>query len=102
MTKGLYAEDDLKGLSSGLVSPAVVALGADDAPNRAIILAGSGAFERAHITMTRGSYIGDVPDAAEQITLRMSEISDRSAEQVPLSGSAQYQHEVNHPARPGP
>ncbi len=102
MTQGLYAEDDLKGLSSGLVSPAVVALCANDAPNRAIILAGSGAFERAHVTMTRGIYIGDAPDAAEQITLRMSEISDRSAEQVPVSGTAQYHHEVNHPARPEP
>jgi NAD(P)-dependent dehydrogenase (short-subunit alcohol dehydrogenase family) len=102
MTQGLYSDDDLKGLSSDLVSPAVVALCAEDAPNRAIMLAGSGAFERAHVTMTRGIYVGDVPHAAEQIVTRLSEISDRSDEQVPLSGSAQYQHEVNHPARLGP
>jgi len=100
MTQGLYSDDDLKGLSSNLVSPAVVALCAEDSPNRAIMLAGSGAFERAHVTMTRGIYIGDAPDAAEQIVSRLSEISDRSDEQVPQSGSAQYQHEVNHPARP--
>lgn len=58
MTEGLYSEDDLKGLSSSLVSPGVVALSADDAPNRVVLLAGAGAFEQAHVTMTRGIHVG--------------------------------------------
>ena len=100
MTEGLYSDDDLKGLSTDLVSPGVVALASEKAPTRTILLAGAGAFEQAHVTMTRGLYIGDAPDAAEQIEAGWGEISSRSGEAIPDSGAAQYQHEVHHPARP--
>jgi NAD(P)-dependent dehydrogenase (short-subunit alcohol dehydrogenase family) len=96
MTQNLYSSEDLKGLSSGLVSPGVVALAADNAPTRTILLAGAGAFERAHITMTQGVYVGDTPDAAEQVQARWDAISDRAGELVPDSGAAQYKHEVRH------
>lgn len=96
MTEGLYSEDDLKGLSSDLVSPGVVALAAEQAPNRVILLAGSGAFERAHITMTQGVYIGEVQDAAEQVQSQWARIEDRNGELVPASGAVQYTHEVAH------
>jgi len=100
MTEGLYSEDDLKGLSTDLVSPGVVALAAaGTAPTRTILLAGAGAFEQAHITMTRGVYIGDAPDAAERIQAQWPLIADRASEQVPASGAAQYTHEVAHPGR---
>ncbi|RZJ34780.1 MAG: SDR family NAD(P)-dependent oxidoreductase, partial [Brevundimonas sp.] len=66
MTEGLYSEDDLKGLSTDLVSPGVVALASENAPTRTILLAGAGAFEQAHITMTQGIYVGDAPDAADR------------------------------------
>lgn len=99
MTEGLYSEDDLKGLSTDLVSPGVVALVAETAPTRTILLAGAGAFEQAHITMTRGIYLGDAPDAAEGIDARWAQIGDRAREQVPASGAAQYTHEVAHPER---
>ena len=99
MTENLYSADDLKGLSSDLVSPGVVALAAADAPTRLILLAGAGAFEQANITMTRGVHIGAAPDAAEQIQASWSRIADRTDEQVPASGAAQYHHEVNHPDR---
>ncbi|RZJ46321.1 MAG: SDR family NAD(P)-dependent oxidoreductase [Brevundimonas sp.] len=101
MTEGLYSEDDLKGLSTDLVSPGVVALAAESAPTRTILLAGAGAFEQAHITMTRGIYLGDAPDAADRIDARWSRISDRSGETVPDSGAAQYTHEVSHPEKAG-
>lgn len=94
MTEGLYSEDDLKGLSSDLVSPGVVALAADSAPTRVVLLAGAGAFEQAHVTMTQGIYVGQTDKAAEQIADRWSQISDRALEQVPASGAAQYLHEV--------
>jgi NAD(P)-dependent dehydrogenase (short-subunit alcohol dehydrogenase family) len=99
MTEGLYSEDDLKGLSTDLVSPGVVALAAENAPTRTILLAGAGAFEQAHITMTRGVYVGAAPDAADQIQAQWSRIADRTAEQAPESGAAQYTHEVGHPDR---
>lgn len=100
MTEGLYSESDLKGLSTDLVSPAVVALASDNAPTRTVLLAGAGAFEQAHVTMTRGIHVGDRPDAAEQIAAQWSVIADRADEQVPSSGSAQYHHEVRHPDKP--
>ena len=99
MTAGLYSEDDLKGLSTDLVSPGVVALAAETAPTRTILLAGAGAFEQAHITMTRGIHVGDAPDAADRIQAQWSRIADRTGEQVPESGAAQYTHEVRHPGR---
>ncbi len=99
MTEGLYSEDDLKGLSTDLVSPGVVALAAENAPTRTVLLAGAGAFEQAHITMTRGVHVGEAPDAAEQIAAQWDRIADRAGEQVPESGAAQYNHEVRHPDR---
>ena len=98
MTEGLYSDDDLKGLSSDLVSPGVVALAAEGAPTRTILLAGAGAFEQAHITMTRGVFVGDASDAAEQVQAQWSRITDRSGETVPASGADQYRHEVRHTA----
>ena len=94
MTEGLYSEENLRGLSSDLVSPGVVALAAEQAPNRVILLAGSGAFEQAHITMTQGVYIGEVQDAAEQVQSQWARIEDRNGELVPASGAVQYTHEV--------
>src|SRR5690606_37615229 len=51
MTEDLYSPEDLRGLSTDLVSPGVVALADESAPTRTILLAGAGAFEQAHITM---------------------------------------------------
>jgi NAD(P)-dependent dehydrogenase (short-subunit alcohol dehydrogenase family) len=96
MTENLYSPEDLKGLSSGLVSPGVVALAAEGAPTRTILLAGAGAFEQAHITMTQGIYVGDASDAAEQVEAGWGVIQDRAGELVPDSGAAQYKHEVRH------
>jgi len=99
MTEKLYTPEDLKGLSTDLVSPGVVALVADEAPTRMILLAGAGAFEQAHITMTQGVYVGDRPDAAERVQALWTRIGDRANEDVPTSGAAQYNHEVAHPER---
>lgn len=99
MTEGLYSEEALKGLSSDLVSPGVVALAAENAPTRVVLLAGSGAFEQAHVTMTRGLYLGSASDAADQIQANWPRIADRAGETVPASGASQYQHEINHPDR---
>lgn len=99
MTEGLYTPEDLKGLSTDLVSPGVVALASENAPTRMILLAGAGAFEQAHVTMTQGVFIGDQADAAERIEKQWEAISDRTNELVPGSGAAQYAHEVAHPMR---
>jgi NAD(P)-dependent dehydrogenase (short-subunit alcohol dehydrogenase family) len=103
MTEGLLAPEALARLHPGAVSPGLVALVGDDAPTRTILLAGAGSFERAHITMTRGIFIGDGVrepedlwdrDMAAQVRARMHEISDRAGETVPATGFEQYQLEL--------
>ena len=94
MTEGLMPEAVLKLLEPGAVTPGLLALVAEDAPNRTILCAGAGAFERAHVTLTQGVFIGHPADAAEQVVQRFDEISERAGESVPQSGSAQGSLEV--------
>jgi NAD(P)-dependent dehydrogenase (short-subunit alcohol dehydrogenase family) len=94
MTEGLYAPEDLRGLGADLVSPGVVALAAEDAPTRTILLAGAGGFEQAHVTMTKGLHVGARDDAADEVARSWAMIGDRTEEFVPESGAAQYTHEV--------
>jgi hypothetical protein len=77
-----------------LVSPAVLALVSDDAPTRAILCAGAGGFELAHITLTAGIHIEGNPPCAETLLARWAEVADRSGETVPAQGGAQGQHEL--------
>ena len=94
MTEGLMPPEVLARLAPEAVTPGVVYLVSQDAPTRAILCAGAGTFERAHVTMTQGVHVGTGPDAAEQVAARFAEISDRSGEMVPDSGSAQGTNEV--------
>ena len=89
MTEALMPEAVLKLLRPEAVTPGLLALVADDAPTRAILCAGAGAFERAHITLTPGVFVGLPDDAAEQVVQAWETLSDRSEETVPESGMAQ-------------
>jgi NAD(P)-dependent dehydrogenase (short-subunit alcohol dehydrogenase family) len=98
MTAGIMDEGTLGRLAPELVSPAVLFLASENAPNRCILAAGAGGFELANITLTRGIYaVGD--DAAEQIEAKFAAMADRTGEQVPQSGSVQAQVEL---AKHGP
>jgi hypothetical protein len=76
------------------VTPALLHLVSDNAPTRAIVCAGAGTFERAHVTLTRGVHLGDGPDVPEQVAARFDAISDRTDEVVPADGSEQGRNEV--------
>ena len=89
MTENLMPEAVLKLLGPEAVTPGLLALVAEDAPTRAILCAGAGAFERAHVTLTHGVHIGAGADAPERIAAAMGGISDREGETVPESGAAQ-------------
>jgi NAD(P)-dependent dehydrogenase (short-subunit alcohol dehydrogenase family) len=101
MTAGLMPEEVLARLGPEAVAPAVVFLASDEAPTRAILCAGAGTFERAYITLTGGVHIGTGPDAADQLAARFDEVSDRTVEHVPGSGSAQGTNEVGKAMRAG-
>lgn len=94
MLEGVVPEAITKAFSPALVSPAMLALVADDAPSRTILCAGAGAFEQANVTLSRGIHVGPVDDAAEQIVARWNELGDRDGETVPSEGSVQFRREL--------
>ena len=94
MTEGVLPQEALVRLTAKRVSPALLALVGDAAPSRMILLAGAGSFECANITMTRGVYLGDAADTAEQLCARLDEVTARTDEIVPASGWEQYQLEL--------
>lgn len=95
MTEGLMPEEVLRLLQPEAVVPAMLVLAAEDAPNRTILCAGAGTFEAAHITLTRGVWIGTDPQAPEHLAQHLHEVLDRTGDQVPASGSAQGGNEVS-------
>ena len=99
MTEKLMPEAVLNLLRPETVTPGLLALVAEDAPTRAILCAGAGAFERAHVTLTPGVFVGLPEDAAEQVAAQFDAISDRTDEIVPESGTAQGMSETGKAMR---
>ncbi|QER40233.1 SDR family NAD(P)-dependent oxidoreductase [Acinetobacter suaedae] len=89
MLEGLLPEKSLKALAPGAVSPAVAVLVSEEAPTRMILCAGAGSFEAAHITMTPGIYIGNDEQTPHVLADRLTEVSDRTGEFIPMTGFAQ-------------
>lgn len=89
MLEGLMPQPMLDALAPRQVSPAVLALVSEEAPNRTIICAGAGSFEQANITLTRGIFVEADADAAEQLLTRRAELACRDGEIVPERGSVQ-------------
>ena len=94
MTESLFPADMLSAFDASAVVPAMLVLASDGAPNRTTLCAGAGGFEAAHITLTRGAFIGNGPDAPEQLAARLAEVTERSGETVPVSGVAQGANEM--------
>lgn len=86
MMEGILAPEKLAMLSPELVSPTLLALVAEHAPNRAILCAGAGGVERAHITLTEGLWFGNLDDAPEETLSQLDAISDRKGAIVPNEG----------------
>ena len=95
MTEGLLPAEVLAVLQPEAVVPAMLWLASDAAPTRAIACAGAGTFEVAHITLTQGVHLGTGADTPEQLAAAWAQVSDRTGEQVPGSGSAQGSNEVS-------
>lgn len=89
MTESLFPQEFLQALQPSDVVPAMLVLASEQAPSRAILCAGAGSFEAAHITLTQGIWVGRGDDADEQLAARLTEVRNREAEVVPESGTAQ-------------
>ena len=88
MTEGILPPQVLALMKPEAVSPGVLALVAEDAPTRAILCAGAGGFERVHVTLTQGIFVGAGEDAAEQVAAAFDRISDRTGDIVPENAFA--------------
>ncbi|HEX7441780.1 MAG TPA: SDR family NAD(P)-dependent oxidoreductase [Caldimonas sp.] len=99
MTENLLPEAVLKLFEPGAVTPGLLALVGEDAPTRTILCAGAGSFERAHVCLTQGVFIGHPDDAAEQVVARFEAISDQAGQTVPESATAQGTLEINRAMR---
>lgn len=94
MMEGILPADQLAMLRPELVSPAVLALVSEQAPTRAILCAGAGGFELAHVTLTQGVHLPGDPPSAEALLAHWSELADRRGETVPERGWAQSEREL--------
>jgi len=94
MTADIMTDEMLAMITPQSVSPGLLALVDEDAPSRMILCAGAGAFEAAHITLTRGMFIGSRDDAPEQVLAHLDEIADRTGEVLPDNGLQQSEQET--------
>jgi NAD(P)-dependent dehydrogenase (short-subunit alcohol dehydrogenase family) len=94
MTTDLMPPQVLELLKPETVTPGLLHLVSDDAPTRAILNAGAGAFAATHVALTEGVFVGGDADAAEQVAARWREITDRARDAVPDSGAAQGASEL--------
>nr|WP_314446042.1 SDR family NAD(P)-dependent oxidoreductase [uncultured Sphingomonas sp.] len=96
MTENLLPPQALDLLGPEYVSPALLALVAEDAPSRTILCAGAQGVEQAHVTLTKGISIKGLDDleAASVILERLAEIGDLKTATVPASGLEQGQVEL--------
>ncbi|MFM6993067.1 MAG: SDR family oxidoreductase [Rhodoferax sp.] len=94
MTEDLMPPQVLEALKPEAVVPAMLVLVAHDAPTRAILCAGAGRVEAAHITLTQGVWVGLRSDAPEHLQVQLAQVMDGANAQVPASGAAQGAHEL--------
>jgi len=96
MTENLLPPQALELLKPDYVSPALLALVAENAPTRTILAAGAQGVEAAQITLTKGISIKglDDLDAAQAILDRLGDIGELATATVPGSGLEQGQVEL--------
>ena len=75
MTSDLLAEESKQAMAPELVTPAVIFMSGEDAPNGQIICAGAGCFASSAIVETKGVYLGTTP-TAEDVAKNWETIAD--------------------------
>ena len=90
MTESLIPEDFGKNLKSEYITPAVIYLAGEDAPNGTIIAAGAGVFSRIFIHETMGVSLGMGEDMTpENIQANWDKISDMTDARALQNGGEQ-------------
>lgn len=94
MTQGVLFEGQIELLVPERVSPGLLALVGEQAPTRAILCAGGGHFACAHVTLTKGIFVGSSSDNGERIIDRWSKIVDRTDDILPSYALVQSEREI--------
>ncbi|SEQ51924.1 NAD(P)-dependent dehydrogenase, short-chain alcohol dehydrogenase family [Solimonas aquatica] len=94
MTEDIMPPEALAKLQPEAVSEGMLHLVSEHAPTRAILCAGGGAFEAAHITLTQGIYVDDFGAIAETVAQRFDQVRARENEFVPDNGMQQSVFEL--------
>ncbi len=90
MTEGLIPEDFGQNLKSEYITPAVIYLASDQAPNGVIIAAGAGVFSRINIQESMGVTLGTGEDMTpENIHANWDKISDMTNARALQNGGEQ-------------
>ncbi len=89
MTEGLIPEKAFDLLSPETVTPAVLYLVSEDAPNRTILCAGAGAYAVAKIVETDGAWLPPEEQTPEGLAAHWAEITATEGEKVPQAGFEQ-------------
>ena len=89
MTEGLIAEQAFALLTPETVTPAVLYLVSEEAPNRTILAAGAGSFAVARIVESRGRWLPPDEQTPEGIAAHWDEITASEGETAPSAGFEQ-------------
>jgi NAD(P)-dependent dehydrogenase (short-subunit alcohol dehydrogenase family) len=89
MTEGLLPDEAWELLKPESVTPGVIALVAENGPNRTILAAGAGTFATAVIYETDGVNLGQDDLSAEKVLENWDAITDTSAQKALTSGGEQ-------------
>lgn len=96
MTEGLIPEEALALLTPETVTPAVLYMVSEDAPNRTIIAAGAGSFAVARIVESVGMWLPPEEQTPEGIAANWAAISSTEGESQPQAGFEQTVKMTGH------
>ena len=94
MNEAVLTQEQRDAFPAGRVAPGLLYLAGADAPNRMVLMAGGGSFERAFVTFTKGRYLGACQP--EDVAANFAAISDRTGERVPSSAQTQAEIELKN------
>jgi len=89
MTEDIFPEEAFKLFAPENVAPAALYLVSEDAPSNAIVGAGAGVFQASYVTLTPGVRLSGEELSPEGVAAHWAQITDRSGEIVPNSGTEQ-------------
>jgi len=99
MTEDIIPENLLELLTPEAVTPALLYIVSEDAPNRTIITAGAGTYARTIVYETGGKWLSEEDRTPEKIAAQWAEISDPATQEEYTSGNDQTQNMLTKAAQ---